>query len=270
MDEQELISKLTSQILSKFRKAGYEIKPKEVSERLRLLLLEFKVPESEAVRTIENYLMKELEISREHLKEVPLVKIVDITEPSEWVSLKAKVVQLWEPSSESISQVGLIGDETGIIKFVVWSSANVKPVEEGKSYVFKNVVTDCYNGKMQVNVNRNSEIEEIDEDVQLPPEEVEVFGALVAIQQNSGLIKRCKLCNRTMTKEICPVHGKVEGYEDLRVKGVVDDGENVYEVILKQEIVKSLTGIGLEEALQIALDQNQEYGELGLQIQLGL
>jgi len=263
MDE-ELISKLTSQILSKFRKAGYEIKPKEVSERLRLLLLEFKVPESEAVRTIENYLMKELEISREHLKEAPLVKIVDITEPGEWVSLKAKVVQLWEPNSESISQAGLIGDETGIIKFV-WLSASVKPVEEGKSYVFRNVVTDCYNGKMQVNVNRNSEIEEIDEDVQLPPREVEVFGALVAIQQNSGLIKRCKLCNRTMTKEICPVHGKVEAYEDLRVKGVVDDGENVYEVILKQEIVKSLTGIGLEEALRIAreyLDRNAVLSEL--------
>ena len=92
MDEQELVTRLTNQILSKFRKAGYEIKPKEVSERLRLLLLEFKVPESEAVRTIENYLMKELEISREHLKaEAPLVKIVDITEPGEWVSLKVRL-----------------------------------------------------------------------------------------------------------------------------------------------------------------------------------
>ncbi|AIG98372.1 hypothetical protein AFULGI_00016100 [Archaeoglobus fulgidus DSM 8774] len=264
MDEQELVTRLTNQILSKFKKAGYEIKPKEVSERLRLLLLEFKVPESEAIKTIENYLMKELEISREHLIKAPLVKIVDIAEPGEWVSLKVKVAQLWEPSSESISQAGLIGDETGIIKFVVWSSANVKPVEEGKSYVFRNVVTDYYNGKMQVNVNRSSEIEEIDEEVQLPPREVEVVGALVAIRRNSGLIQRCRECNRPVSKGLCPVHGKTV-YDDLRVKGVIDDGENVYEVILNQEIVKSLTGIELEEALQIArehLDRNAVLSEL--------
>ncbi len=78
MDEQELISKLTSQILSKFRKAGYGIKPKEVSERLRLLLLEFKIPESKAVRTIENYLMKDFGISRKHFKDEAKIKKASI------------------------------------------------------------------------------------------------------------------------------------------------------------------------------------------------
>jgi replication factor A1 len=112
---------------------------------------------------------------------------------------------------------------------------------------------------MQVNVNRNSEIEEIAEDVPLPPREIKVTGALIAIQQNSGLIQRCNECRRTVSKGICPVHGKTESYDDLRIKGVLDDGENFYEIILNEDNIKALTGIGLEEAKKIA-KENLERG----------
>ncbi|RLI87919.1 MAG: replication protein A [Archaeoglobales archaeon] len=260
------IAELTEQIVKRFKDSGFDVDPKEVSKRLNLLIHEFKVPESEAVRTVTNYLMKELEISREQLvAESPLVKVSDITSPGRWVSLKAKVVQLWDATSPNVSQVGLIGDETGIIKFVIWTKAGKGEVEEGKSYLFRNVVTDSFAGRMQVNINRSSQIVEIDEDIQLPPRELEVVGALVAIQQNSGLIRRCKLCNRTMTKEVCPVHGKTEGYDDLRIKGVIDDGENFYEVILNEDNIRELTGIGLKEARKMAeerLDRNAVLTEL--------
>ncbi len=247
------IQRITEEIVEKFKKSGYEVNRKDVYKRLKLLIEEFKVPESEAIRTVENYLIKELDISRDKLvSDSPLVKVEDIKTPGQWVSLKAKVVQLWDSSSPNVSQVGLIGDETGIIKFVIWAKANKPEVEEGKSYLFANVVTDSFGGRMQVNINRNSRIEEIDEDIQLPPREVEAVGALVAIQQNSGLIRRCKKCNRVLTKGICPVHGKTEAYDDLRVKGVIDDGESYYEVILNQDNIKYLTGIGLEEAIEMA------------------
>ncbi len=249
------IEELTEEIVRLFKNSGYEVDRKDVYNRLKLLIEEFKVPEDEAVRTVKNYLMKELDVSREQLAmEAPLVKIADIKSPGQWVSLKAKVVQLWDSSSPNVSQVGLIGDETGIIKFVVWAKANKPPVEEGKCYLFANVVTDSFGGRLQVNVNRNSRIEEIDEDIQLPPKELEIVGALIAIQQNSGLIKRCKLCNRVLTKGVCPIHGQTESYDDLRVKGVIDDGENYYEVILNEENVRDLTGIGLEEAKEIAME----------------
>ena len=249
------IEELTEEIVRLFKNSGYEVDRRDVYNRLKLLIEEFKVPEDEAVRTVKNYLMKELDVSREQLAmEAPLVKIADIKSPGQWVSLKAKVVQLWDSSSPNVSQVGLIGDETGIIKFVVWAKANKPPVEEGKCYLFANVVTDSFGGRLQVNVNRNSRIEEIDEDIQLPPKELEIVGALIAIQQNSGLIKRCKLCNRVLTKGVCPIHGQTESYDDLRVKGVIDDGENYYEVILNEENVRDLTGIGLEEAKEIAME----------------
>jgi len=264
MDER--IRTLTDQIVGQFKRLGYDVNADEVYKRLKLLIHEFKVPESEAVRTIRNWLMKEYEIPREKLiAEAPLVKIADITKPGQWISVKAKVVQLWDSSSPSVSQVGLIGDETGIIKFVIWAKSGKGEVEEGKSYLFRNVVTDSFQGRMQINVTRTSEIIELDEDIPLPPREIEVVGALVAIQQNSGLITRCGICRRVMTKGICPIHGKVEGFEDLRIKGVVDDGENVYEIILNEENIKKLTGIDLEKAKRIAterLDRNAVLSEL--------
>ncbi len=262
----ERIRTLTDQIVEQFKRLGYEVDADEISKRLKLLIHEFKVPESEAVRTIRNWLMKEYEIPKEKLiAEAPLVKIADITKPGQWISVKAKVVQLWDSSSPSVSQVGLIGDETGIIKFVIWAKSGKREVEEGKSYLFQNVVTDSFQGRMQINVTRTSEIIEIDEDIPLPPREIEVVGALVAIQQNSGLIQRCSVCRRVMTKGICPIHGKVKGYDDLRIKGVIDDGENVYEIILNEDNIAKLTGIDLEKAKKIAterLDRNAVLSEL--------
>ncbi len=259
--------KLTDQIMEKLRDLNVRVKREEILKRLKLLVDEFKVPESEAVRTIINYLVREYGISREEFfeRESPLVKISEITKPNQWVSVKAKVVQLWDPTSPNVSQVGLIGDETGIIKFVIWAKSGMREVEEGKSYLFKNVVTDSFQGRMQVNVTRISKIVEIDEDIKILPREVEVVGALIAFQQNSGLIKRCEKCNRVLSKGICPIHGKVKGYDDLRIKGVLDDGENVYEIILNEDNIKNLTGIGLKEAIKIAkenLDRNAVLNEL--------
>ncbi|ADB58696.1 replication protein A [Archaeoglobus profundus] len=262
----EKIESLADQIISQFKSLGYDIDRNEVVKRLKLLIHEFKVPENEAVRTVRNWIIKEYDIPREKvIAEAPLVKIKDITKPGQWVSLKAKVVQIWDSSSPSVSQVGLIGDETGIIKFVIWAKSGKREVEEGKCYLFKNVVTDSFQGRMQINVGRTSEIIEIDEDIPLPPREIEVVGALVAIQQNSGLIQRCEKCHRVMTKGICPIHGKVKGYDDLRIKGVLDDGENIYEIILNEDNIKDLTGIDLQKAKQMAserLDRNAVLSEL--------
>jgi len=261
----ERIEELTNQIVNQFAELGYEINRDEVIKRLKLLLYEFKVPEGEAVRTVRNWIIKEYGIPREKVIEAPLVKIKDITKSGKWVSLKARVVQIWDSSSPSVSQVGLVGDETGMIKFVIWAKSGKNQVEEGKCYLFKNVVTDSFQGRMQINVGRTSDIIEIDEEIPLPPREIEVIGSLVAIQQNSGLIQRCEHCHRVMTKGICPIHGKVRGYDDLRIKGVLDDGDNIYEIILNEDNIKELTGIDLEKAKQIAserLDRNAVLSEL--------
>ncbi len=255
------VETLTNEIYEKYR--SYGVDRKEIFEKMKKLILEFKVPENEAVKTMENYIRREY-VPRD--EGVQFTKIGDIRESGKWVSVKAKVVQLWEPGSPSIAQTGLIGDDTGVIRFLIWAKANKPSVEEGKSYAFKNVVVDEYAGNIRLNVTRYSEIEEIDEDIEVVPvsqvkEDVEVVGALVAIQQNSGLIQRCSVegCGRVVKSGVCPIHGKTEWYDDLRIKGVLDDGERTYEVIIDEEGVRSLTGIDLERAKKIA-EENLDRG----------
>ncbi|MEM2727067.1 MAG: replication protein A [Archaeoglobaceae archaeon] len=241
---------IVEDIYEKFK--SYGVTKKEIESRLKLLLFEFKVPEEEARRTIINGLRKNYNIAKGDLK-TSLIKISEI-EPNKWVSLKAKVIQLWEPNSPAIAQTGLIGDETGTARFVVWAKANKKRLEEGKCYLFEKVVIDEFNGVKSVKVTSASDVREITEQIEVKEEggEVEVIGALVAIQQNSGLLQTCKICGRVVKAGVCVEHGKVETNEVLRVKGVLDDGDRTYDLTLDEKCVSSLIGIGLKEARKMA------------------
>jgi replication factor A1 len=182
------------------------------------------------------------------------IKISEVSEPGKWVDLRAKVVQLWDPNSESISQTGLVGDETGSLKFVKWAKAGIPDLEEGKSYLLKNVTTDEYQGRFSVKINRTSEITPLEEDIAVGTQAVEFTGAMVDVQKGSGLIKRCPVCKRSLAKGLCGEHGKVEGIYDLRIKGVLDDGKRVQDVLINREITESLIGLTLEEAKKMAME----------------
>ncbi|MEM1671315.1 MAG: replication protein A [Archaeoglobaceae archaeon] len=241
---------IVEEIYEKFK--IYGVTRKEIESRLKLLLYEFKVPEEEAKKTIINGLRKNYNIAKSDLKP-PLTKISEI-EPNKWVSLKAKVIQLWEPNSPAIAQTGLIGDETGTARFVVWAKANKKRLEEGKCYLFERVVIDEFMGLKSVKVTSASEVKEINENIEVKEEkaEVEVVGALIAIQQNSGLLQSCKICGRVVKAGVCIEHGKVETNDILRTRCVLDDGERIYDLILNEDNIKALTGIGLKEARKLA------------------
>ena len=105
-------------------------------------------------------------------------------------------------------------------------------------------------------LNRTTVIEERDEDIEVGDDDVTVEGALVDIQSGSGLIKRCpeEECTRVLQNGRCSEHGEVEGEFDLRIKGVLDDGEDVHEVLFDQDATEELTGITLEAAKEMAMD----------------
>ena len=182
------------------------------------------------------------------------MKISQISEPARWIDLRAKVVQLWDPTSETISQTGLIGDETGVIKFVKWAKSELSDLVEGESYLFKNVVTDEFDGRFSVKLNRTSNIEPLEVEVEVSPQEASFSGAIVDVQKGSGLIKRCPICRRMLTKGVCGEHGKQEGTYDLRIKAVLDDGLRVQEVLINRERTESLVGISMEEAKTMAME----------------
>ncbi len=185
----------------------------------------------------------------------PLVKVADISDDGKWVDLKGKIVQLWENTNESISQVGLIGDETATIKFIKWARAEI-PVElvEGKNYLFRNAVTSEWNGKLEITLNKSSSIEEISDDIEVGTRDAVLTAAMVDVQLGSGLIKRCPQCNRSLTKGACAEHGKVDGVYDLRLKAVLDTGTIAQDILLKKEVTEEISGITLEEAIAMAAD----------------
>ena len=182
------------------------------------------------------------------------VKVVEISESGQWVDLKVKVAQLWETNSEAISQSGLVGDETGTIKFVKWVKADLPDMEDGKSYLLRNLVTDEFQGRFSVKLNRTSQIEPLDVDVEIGSIAAEFSGALVDVQKGSGLIKRCPVCRRSLAKGVCNEHGKVDGTYDLRIKAVLDDGSRVQDVLINRETTERLVNLTLEEAKQMAME----------------
>jgi replication factor A1 len=186
--------------------------------------------------------------------QVQEMKISEIAESARWIDLRAKVVQLWDPTSEAISQTGLIGDDSGVIKFVKWAKSDLPDLVEGESYLFKNVVTDEFEGRFSVKLNRTSGFEPLEEEIEVSPQEAKFTGAIVDVQKGSGLIKRCPVCRRMLTKGVCGEHGKQEGTYDLRIKAVLDDGLKVQEVLINRERTESLVGISMEEAKTMAME----------------
>ncbi|WP_094227329.1 replication factor A [Methanolobus psychrotolerans] len=252
------MKQLAQEISSRFHELGVEIPVGEIEGRLDKMIHKYKVPKEEARRSVVNYFLKSYNINRGEFytgqSESPTLTISHIAEDGKWVNVRGKVVQLWDNAHESISQVGLIGDETGTIKFTIWETAAASIVEEGKSYVFRNVVVNEWNGKFQLNVNKSSSIESFDEDIEVGIIAVEFRGAMVDIQSGSGLIKRCPQCNRALTKGACMEHGKVDGVYDLRIKAVMDDGISIQDAIIKRDLVEEVTGMTLENAIALAAD----------------
>jgi len=231
----------------------------DVEDRLSTLVDEYKVPVDEARRSVTNHYLDEADMDRDALGSGGSNAepgLADVDAPEEWIDVTAKVVDLWDPRSDAVAQVGLIGDESGTIKFTKWAKSDLPELEEGAVYRLENVVTDEYEGQFSVKLNSTTVIEELDEDIEVGDDTEEVAGALVDIQSGSGLIKRCpeEDCTRVLQNGRCQEHGEVEGEFDLRIKGVLDDGEDAHEVIFDKEATEELTGMSLEEAKDMAMD----------------
>ena len=230
----------------------------EIESELRTLVEQYSVPVDEARRSVTNNYLDEAGLDRDELGggDGELAEVGTIETKDEWVDLRVKVVDLWDPGHESIAQVGLLGDESGTIKFTAFETSDLDPLEEGVSYALDNVVTDEYQGTYSVKLNRTTTITELDEEIEVGDDSTTIEGALVDLQSGSGLIKRCPEddCTRVLQNGRCSEHGPVDGEFDLRLKAVIDDGSEVHEVIFDREATEQLTGIDLEQAQSMAKD----------------
>jgi replication factor A1 len=249
----------SKQIRKRFIELNVEIEPSEIERRLSDLTERFKVPIAEAERSVISYFLRKHAIERaDYYKGAganQTVTVVDIPdEENKWVNLRVKYVAEWENAHESMQQVGLVADSTGKIKFTLWSSAGLPSMEIDKSYSIENVVTKVWNDQVSITMNKTSVITEIDDDIEVADTTSEYTGVLVSIKNGSGLIKRCKECNRALKNGICLEHGSIDGEHDLRILGVLDDGKSCQDILLGLDATVALWGTTLDDAKNDAVE----------------
>ncbi len=257
------IDSIVEDVYGHFKTAGIEVDRNKIRSNLDRLI-GYKVPLNEASRTVITMLRKEYNVPFDAFKpsSAGLVPIASIKGDNKWVTVKGKVIQLWEPKSDSISQTGLIGDDTGVIKFTIFAKSAEKldiTLEEGESYEFRNVVSSIWQDQISLKVNSNSEIIMLDTDMEVKRQSVTVTGVITEISAGSGLIKRCPECKRKLSKGNCAEHGRVDGVYDLCLKAVLQDSAfgnppQSFDLVMNAAIVEKLTGISLQKAIELATE----------------
>ncbi|GAB7015497.1 hypothetical protein [Methanogenium cariaci] len=176
--------------------------------------------------------------------------------------VRVKMLDNWEVRSDRMFQTGLVGDETGRMKFVIWKNrdgnADETALKEDKVYSIYYAGVDEYNERYSLNLSGATIFEEEGADIEIGSDarNETITGAIVQMSAGSGLIKRCRVagCNRALSRQnFCPVHEMQQEFRyDLRITGVVDDGITAKNVIIQREAVEKATGLTLEKAIEIA------------------
>jgi replication factor A1 len=183
--------------------------------------------------------------------------------------VRAKVIQEWDATHERMLQSGLLGDETGTIKFVMWKEPGKESLVPGAVYNIFYAGVDEFNGRLSLNLNTATILQEEGE-IAVSGGEVAVTGAIVHIAPGSGIIKRCPVegCNRALSRQnYCPVHEiQPKFMYDLRIKGWLDDGEKTHNILLQRDVVESLTEMTLAQAQEIAENNPLGMDEVFLQM----
>ncbi|WP_332899377.1 Single-stranded DNA binding protein [Haladaptatus sp. CMSO5] len=161
---------------------------------------------------------------------------------------------------------GVLADDSGRLPFTDWNPHG--ELEAGASVRITGAYVREFRGIPSVNISEFSAVEALDTDLEVSDDaprkrideavgmgglfDVEIVGNLLSVRDGSGLIQRCPECNRVTQKGQCRSHGQVDGYDDLRVKAILDDGTGALTVILDRDLTEQVYGGSLEDALDAA------------------
>ncbi|HDS62660.1 MAG TPA: nucleotide-binding protein [Methanofollis liminatans] len=169
-------------------------------------------------------------------------------------SVRVKMVQEWEARHERILQTGIVGDESGTLKFTIWKEEGAERLEPETVYNIFYASVDEYQGRLSITLNGAKCFPEEDGELSVGTGGTTLTGAIVNIGPGSGLIKRCPVegCNRVLSKRnYCPVHEVQNDFRyDLRIKAVLDDGVKAHNILMQKEVVEAVAGLTLDEAVK--------------------
>jgi replication factor A1 len=238
----------------------------EIEEKITTLADEYAMPYSEARRTVRNSLLDREDVDSDSLTQEnnsepssnALTDAGDIDSVEEWIDVEVQVATLWDSSSDSVAQLGKVGDETGTVRFVSFAKSDLPELEQGGTYRLSSVVTDTYDGAQQIKLNSATEIERLDADIEAATTDEDTgsfVGAVVSVPvEKNGLVERCPKegCGRVLDDGVCREHNEVDGEDDLRLKITLDSGTDTVTAYFDREETAEITGITLEDALEIA------------------
>ena len=168
-------SEIAERISRKFSQKNQTVDSKKIEGKLRRLVDEFGVLPSEAERSVTNELAKEFNIPTLGTgsgsgpgSATEQKKIADAM-PGDWVTIEGKVVSLSTPASPTIAQSGIVADESGAIRFIVWTKSNAPAMTEGSWYRIESAVVDDYKGITSLKIHSGSAIKKIEDDRVLNP-----------------------------------------------------------------------------------------------------
>ena len=269
------VAQRAEDISGEFGEMGVEIPVSSIEERIAAMQ-EFSVPIETAVETTVRNVINDHDLESSDLSDgvkavagfvgngnsssrgFDRIALKDISSlgDEEWVDVRAQIVDLWEPHSDSMRQVGLIADETAQMKFVVWAknTDSLPTLEEGVTYNITSAVTNEYEGKYSVSLNKASSVTESEEAVEPTDGSIRATGTLVGLDEGSGLIKRCPSedCTRVLQNGRCSEHGDVDGVFDLRLKAILDDGNRAVRTLFNAEMTEAVSGVSLDDAMEMA------------------
>ncbi len=204
-----------------------------------------------------------------------VVTVKQLRESMGFVEVKGRVLSIEERDVTVQGQPkkvwsGVLADETGKVQFSAWSDFKLKPNEVVR---ISRATVKAWRGIPQLSFDDRADLTKILEKFPSAEElqatglsliseiaarggatDVTVRGVLVEIRDGSGLIMRCPECKRALQKGMCKIHGRVEGFPDLRIKAILDDGSGAVSVVMNRELTERLMGITLDESMQKAKD----------------
>jgi ssDNA-binding replication factor A large subunit len=88
-----------------------------------------------------------------------IIPIADVPEVSrETVSIEGEIIELWPSRYGPIQEVGLIADDSGVIKFTAWISSNCRSVEEGEYVRIRAAARNWYQGRCSIALTGESRV----------------------------------------------------------------------------------------------------------------
>lgn len=252
-------------LFQKYAHQGPGLQPADLEEMKRNLatLAEFGVADDEALATVESGIRRRLGLDQApppppDTERTEPVAVVDLP-PCVYSAARVRVVKLFEARHQKIHQTGLLGDASGVVRFVSWKGKTEPPtLEQGKNYEIQGIYPTLHEDKVSANLT-NATATEIEEEIAVAPAPGEILVGAVTRIMSAGIVRRCphKGCKKTVEVGpggyLCPTHGLVEEPRpDLRARVVLDNGCQAATVYLPAPVVEKLTWLSLAGAVDLA------------------